>query len=280
MPAFKLFRHVFCLIADKYHYSSLSTPRLSCIFENFVVQLHGGKVRFSYDHKTERFCAREGSVQRFFANKRRGYWLYANGLDTRGKFLFSSYCLDNVKFHEGDVVVDCGANYGDLTLELFKRSPGVRYVGIEPNPEDFEILVENLDPKTCQLVNKALGDYNRTLPFYVCTDKGDSSLIEPPSYSEVLDVEVVRLDDLCRELGLEKIKLLKLEAEGFEPEILRGSEGVLKDIEFIAVDGGYERGKHRQQTFTWITNFLLNHDFEILDIFFPWCRALYKRRNS
>jgi hypothetical protein len=53
-----------------------------------------------------------------------------------------------------------------------------------------------------------------------------------------------------------KEKLVKLEAEGFEPDILRGSEGVLKNIEFIAVGGGYERGNHRQQTFTWITNFL------------------------
>lgn len=194
--------------------------------------------------------------------------------------MFRSYCLDIVKFNEKDVVIDCGANSGDLTLELFRTSPDVRYVGIEPNPQDFDVLVKNVGQKTCRLVNKALGDTNEILSFFVCTDNGDSSLIEPPSFSEIVDVEVVRLDDLCRELGLKKIKLLKLEAEGFEPEILSGSTDILNDIEFVAVDGGYERGKQRQQTFTWVTNFLLENDFEILDIYFPWCRALYRKRNS
>jgi hypothetical protein len=138
LPAFRLLRHVFCLIADTYHYSSLSTPRLSCIFETFVVRLHGGKIRFSYDPKTEHICAREGSVQRFFGNTRRGYWLYANGLDKRGKFPFICFCLNIVNLEEGDVVKDCGAKYGDLALELFSRSQGVRHVGIEPKPQDYQ----------------------------------------------------------------------------------------------------------------------------------------------
>ena len=33
------------------------------------------------------------------------------------------------------------------------------------------------------------------------------------------------------DLNLDKVKLLKLEAEGFEPEILRGAGDRLKDIE-------------------------------------------------
>ena len=33
-----------------------------------------------------------------------------------------------------------------------------------------------------------------------------------------------------------KVKLLKLEAEGFEPEILQGSNKVLNKIEYIGVD--------------------------------------------
>ncbi len=156
MPALKLFGHVLHSIADTFHGSSISTAGTSYLFENFAVRLHGGEVRFSYDRKTEHYCAREGSDKRYFADIRRGFWLYANGLDARGKFLFFSYCLDIVNFEEGDVVINCGANYGDLTLELLSRSQGVRYVGIEPNPQDFEILVKNIGPKTCQLVNRRL----------------------------------------------------------------------------------------------------------------------------
>ena len=89
-------------------------------------------------------------------------------------------------------------------------------------------------------------------------------------------MEVIRLDQLMNELKLDKIKLLKLEAEGFEPEILIGAGDRLKDIEYIAIDGGYERGISEEETFTTLTNFLIKKDFEILDIYFPWYRALFK----
>ena len=262
---------------EKYHKSKISSPRLSCFLENLIAVINKRKVRFSYDGLTKFYCATEGKLICNFTNKRRGFWLYRNGIQARGEFLFSSYCLNSMDFEEGDVVIDCGANSGDLTLELKRRAPKVRYVCVEPNPEDFKVLKKNVDLETSDYVNKALGERNAVLNFYVCTENADSSLVEPPSYTEVVDVEVVRLDNLCSELGIKKIKLLKLEAEGYEPEILNGASGVLNSIEYVAVDGGYERGKDNEQTLTWATNFLLENNFKMADIYFPWYRALYRK---
>ena len=263
---------------EKYHKSKISSPKLSCFLENLIAFINNRKVRFSYDRLTRFYCATEGKIICNFANKRRGFWLYRNGIQARGEFLFSSYCLNSMDFEEGDVIIDCGANNGDLTIELKRRAPKVRYVGVEPNPEDFKVLKKNVDLETSEYVNKALGERNAVLNFYVCTENADSSLVEPPSYTEVVDVEVVRLDNLCNELGIKKIKLLKLEAEGYEPEILNGASGVLNSIEYVAVDGGYERGKDNEQTLTWVTNFLLENNFKMTDIYFPWYRALYRKR--
>ena len=80
-------------------------------------------------------------------------------------------------------------------------------------------------------------------------------------------------------LEINKVKILKLEAEGFEPEILRGAGDRLKDIEYIAIDGGYERGISEEETFTTLTNFLIKKNFQILDIYFPWYRGLFKNSN-
>ena len=91
-------------------------------------------------------------------------------------------------------------------------------------------------------------------------------------------MEVIKLDNLIKNLGIKKIKLLKLEAEGFEPEILQGALSVIPICEYIAVDGGYERGQNQEQTFTTLTNILLENNFEIHDINFSWCRALFKNR--
>lgn len=264
---------------EKYHQSKISSPRSSCFLENLIAVIKNRKVRFSYDRLTKFYCATEGKIVFNFTSKRRGFWLYRNGIQARGEFLFSSYCLNSMHFEEGDVIIDCGANSGDLTLELKRRAPKVRYVCVEPNPEDFKVLKKNVDLEFSECVNRALGERNETLNFYVCTEKGDSSLVEPPSYTEIVDVEVVRLDDLCNEFGIKRIKLLKLEAEGYEPEILNGAAGVLNSIEYIAVDGGYERGRDNEQTLTRITNFLLEHNFKMADIYFPWCRALYRKRR-
>jgi hypothetical protein len=72
--------------------------------------------------------------------------------------------------------------------------------------------------------------------------------------------------------------LLKIEAEGYEPEILKGAGKMLERCEYIAVDGGYERGVKCEQTFTTITNYLLKNNFEMKDIYFPWHRALFVRK--
>lgn len=273
----KFIAHNFMTLVEKYHRAKISSPKLSCFLENFMAFLNNRKVRFSYDRLIRFYCATEGKLSCNFANKQRGFWLYRNGIQAHGKFLFSSYCLNYMHFREGDVIIDCGANSGDLTIELKKRAPKVRYIGVEPNPEDFKILKKNVDLEFSECVNRALGEKNEMLNFYVCTEKGDSSLVEPPFYTETIDVEVIRLNDLCNELGIKKIKLLKLEAEGYEPEILNGAAGVLNSIEYVAVDGGYERGKDNKQTLTWATNFLLKHNFKMVDIYFPWCRALYRK---
>lgn len=266
------------IYVEKYHKSKISSPRLSCFLENLIAFLNNRKVRFSYDRLTKFYCATEGKLICSFSNKQYGFWLYRNGIQVRGEFLFYSYCLNSIDFEESDVIIDCGANSGDLTLELKKRAPKVRYVGVEPNPEDFKVLKKNVYLETSEYVNKALGERNAVLNFYVCTENADSSLVEPPSYTEIIDVEVVRLDNLCNELGIKKIKLLKLEAEGYEPEILNGAAGILNFIEYVAVDGGYERDKDSEQTLTWATNFLLENNFKMVDIYFPWYRALYRRR--
>ena len=115
------------------------------------------------------------------------------------------------------------------------------YIAIEPNPQDFEILKLNCPSITH--VNKALAEENSFLDFFVSTSQADSSLIKPSQYDEIIKVECLRLDKLLENFEFKKVKLLKLEAEGYEPEILIGAGEKIKNFEYIAIDGGYERGE-------------------------------------
>ena len=66
--------------------------------------------------------------------------------------------------------------------------------------------------------------------------QADSSLVEPHYYSETITVETCRLDDLPSLEHIKKIKLLKIEAEGFEPEILKGAIKTIQKTKYIAVE--------------------------------------------
>ena len=54
---------------------------------------------------------------------------------------------------------------------------------------------------------------------------------------------------------------------------------MLKNINYIAIDGGYERGVEREQTFTSLTNKLIQNNFEVIDIKFDYNRALFLNKN-
>ena len=250
---------------------------LSVCLENLIAFIRRKDIRFSYIKKENLVKAQENNLIRYYREPKRCFYLYRNGISFRGKFIHKSYCIDKLYFSKEDVVFDCGANSGDLFIELKDRISLNNYIGIEPNPEDFKVL--NLNCPNTTLINKALGIDKSFLDFFIATSNGDSSLIKPKNFQEIIKVEVIRLDQLMNELKLEKVKLLKLEAEGFEPEILIGAGERIKDIEYIAIDGGYERGTKEEQTFTTLTNYLIKKDFEISDIYFPWYRALFKNSN-
>ncbi len=272
----KVLNKLFLFSLNKLHSSSTVSKRIIIFFENLYSIIRGEKFRFFYDKNFNLFKISENNRTCFFSDSKRGFSIYRNGIDKREDFLFSSYCLQNIIFKNDDIVIDCGANSGDLFLRLNKYIDVANYIAIEPNPSDFKILSLNV-PKESILINKALGNTNSKLSFYVSTSNGDSSLIEPVNYDDIIEVDVVRLDDLLLELKKTKIKLLKLEAEGYEPEILEGLGSSINCCEYISVDGGYERGKNSEQTFTTITNYLLSNGFEIVDIYFPWYRALFKK---
>jgi len=208
----------------------------------------------------------------------RGAWLYRNGIEERGRFLYNSYCLQNITFKTGDVVIDCGANSGDLFLEMCDRVNGSDYIAFEPNPVDYVALKYNVKKGGARAYNLALGDISASMQFCVSTKEGDSSLVEPIMYEQVIQVNVIMLFDFIKSNCIETIKLLKLEAEGFEPEILYGLGDSLKCIEYIALDGGYERGVHKQQTLIHCTNYLIFNGFEWVDEYYPWSRFLFRNK--
>ena len=221
--------------------------------------LKGVDARVRFDKTSRAFIVRSGKYSLNFRHEAQAYYACKRGVVRRTELLGETYFLPMIDFAAGDVVVDCGANVGELKYWFLERGIPVEYIGIEPSPLEYRCLVENVAPS--QTFNGGLWNQDGTLRFYVSSQMADSSLIEPPEYDEVIEVPTRRLDSL---LPGRRIKLLKLEAEGAEPEAIAGCEGLLPGIEYISADLGFERGVEQTSTLAEVTNFLLPRGFEIV----------------
>lgn len=190
---------------------------------------------------------------------------YLRGLEYRAKKLAGEYLLERISLADGDVVIDCGANVGDLLMSLDATGARVQYIAFEPGLAEFRCLQLNAQrftqhqPKAFQ---QALSNRNGKATLYVNSDAADNSMLEIAGAScTVHGIDAVRLDSVIAE---PRVKLLKLEAEGFEPEILEGAEGILDRIEYITADVGFERGVAHESTLPAVTNFLLARGFQVV----------------
>lgn len=253
-------------------------PRAACVTQNIFCRLIGSEARFGYCFDAQLYYAVkkcETDVRHFFADQGRGFDIYQRGLGKRFDEVGHSYFCHLVPFSSGDVVVDCGANYGDLYKFCSAQGPTITYVGVEPGPDEFRSLRKNVPNDHIRQV--ALSDKSGVARFYLSSGSADSSLIEPAASSGSIEVQMVTLSELFEQLGIKRCRLLKLEAEGFEPEIIYGAREVLDQIDYVAFDGGPERGHSEEKTFATVANFLSENGFELVDIFGPQYRALLRR---
>ena len=78
----------------------------------------------------------------------------------------------------------------------------------------------------------------------------------------------------------QRIKLIKLEAEGFEPEILQGLKKYLNYVEYITIDCGFERGVKQESTIAECANYLIKNNFKMIDFSLPRVVTLFKNLNK
>ena len=232
------------------------------------------KIKFGFDKNKNLFFAIENKVKHYFTNAFRGNWLFQRGLLYRSTILCQSYGIDKISIKPNDIIIDVGANYGDLGIYL--REFGAKLYGFEPDPEALSALKENNYHKVFEI---ACSDKKGFSKLYISSSNADSSLIVSDLNQKHIEVETNTLDNLLKEEN--KIKLIKIEAEGFEPEVLKGSVKILKRTEFVCVDGGPERGLQKNSTIEELINTLAYNDFNIiyLNLDFNSGRALFKNKN-
>lgn len=186
--------------------------------------------------------------------------LYKRGIGKRLDNLARSYLLDHITEPLSGAFIDCGANVGELGA--FSRARGLDYHAFEP---------EKLEADCCDLNNfggaprtnrVGLWSEDGTLKFYSKPSSADSSLFETDGYVECHTIDVRSLDSCVAEKGIDDIAIIKIEAEGAEPEILSGARKSIGMSKYVTVDCGFERGKAQESTLIPVMNIMIGSGFE------------------
>jgi FkbM family methyltransferase len=231
---------------------------LYSFFFNFYSFLYGKKVKIL--HQKKFFYTTNNNMSWRFFHKNQGLMAYSDGLLQRSLKLKKEYLIEKITFNDNDEIIDCGANNGDFFLCFQEK---IRYTGIEPSRIEYSNLSYNIKNQT--LINKALyRDSNSYLDFYISGEFGDNSLLKINDYTEIYQVKTITLDEIINKIS-KNIKLIKIEAEGAEPEVLEGLTKELSKVEYITIDCGFERGVKKESTLAQCTNHLLNNNFELID---------------
>ena len=189
--------------------------------------------------------------------------------------LYDSYLLNSIDIQKDDVIVDCGANVGELFLAVKEKNFDVTYIGFEPDKETYDCLKLNVKNEKNIVHNIGLSNIDGSNNFYIDNEGGNSSFVDFGT-SHSIKVDTKTLDSF----NIKKnIKLFKIDAEGYEPEVLSGSKNTLKNTNFVSVDFGSERGANQNNTMVDVNNLLLQVGFELIELNDFRMIGLYKNKN-
>ena len=154
------------------------------------------------------------------------------------------YSLDKITFAQEDVVIDIGGHVGIFAIYLAKRHPEITIYAYEPIPDNFQHFQKNIAQngvKSVHVFNKAVTQDGRSLPMTVnfsfnsggataAWDKDQLSSL----YTEYA-VESVTLNSIFETHQIDRCRLLKIDCEGSEYEILLDTQ-YLDRIQFMSAE--------------------------------------------
>jgi FkbM family methyltransferase len=176
-------------------------------------------------------------------------------------FVEQTYLKNGIELHDGDVVFDIGANIGMFSLFVSRHCDGARIYAFEPSPVTFRALQANLERHapgaTAIQAGVADADRDATFTFYPQSsvfsgfhaDEADrtalraivsnelaaderlrgrdvsgyvEALLEDRFEQQTYECRLRSLSSVIRELRIERIDLLKIDAEKCEEAIFDG----------------------------------------------------------
>lgn len=139
---------------------------------------------------------------------------------------------------DNSVVIDVGANVGDYSNKIKRYAPAADLYSFEPHPKTFEALKDQSLENGYEAINVGCGSQSLKTSIYDYESAEDVGTSHASLYEEVINevhldkarswpIEIIRLDDFIEEKILGRIRLVKIDVEGGEMEVLKGMKNAI-----------------------------------------------------
>ena len=161
------------------------------------------------------------------------------------------FVLNNFENKDNFIFFDVGANSGQSISRFLKYNYNIYIHSFEPTLELYNIVKkkysEQIKNKKIFINNFGLGDAKKELDFFSYKYNQINSFLpieknskfeisrmiasknKGSDFQKITKAKIDTLDEYCKNNKIDKIDLLKIDTQGFEPEVLKGSHNMLSE---------------------------------------------------
>jgi FkbM family methyltransferase len=179
------------------------------------------------------------------------------------------YTKGGFSLKEMDTVIDIGANIGAFSIYAAKKVIHGRVIAFEPEKDNYELLVRNKALNRLRNlipVRAAVAGSSGVLTLY----KGKESGLHSTTKGHLADcvgneeVDAISLEDVFQRYQIHECRILKLNCEGAEYEILYSApDYILSKIRRIVME--YHATDNKRQKANQLVEYLCKHNFEVIE---------------
>lgn len=186
---------------------------------------------------------------------------FLRGFDHAAERQWHRYGVEEItKGNQVSMAIDIGANIGEFTRACLNHNIQEIH-SFEPDEVPLKCLEKNLGKESVRIYGFPLGELNKKTIFYSAPNNADSSLIKPRVKSLKKLIEIRTLDSIPINFAQTQSVLLKMDAEGAEPEVLQGAISTLAKIRWVVIDIGPER--NGKSTYNEVKEILEQNGFNV-----------------
>lgn len=200
------------------------------------------------------------------------------------------------------IILDIGGHKGE-SVKFFKNifNDAVIY-SIEPDPESFKELSALAERYGTKALNLAVSDFSGEADYYrqdishlgglkpIKKESRDSIGYAEKAQNEKITVPCFTLDKICSDISVDHIDILKIDVQGHEVAVLKGSEYALQITTCVMVEVSLYDFYGKNEGLLGVEKVMSRQGFELWDISkisknprnlrTDWIECVYRKKTS